>query len=717
MFFTYLIVIATCVLMYTGFVLFENYQITSMQRERDSEYTLNEISDIIDERILDAQNAVQNLRFSSAMKNLYMAIKLGSTLDAYDSQLIASEMHSAVTSRGFSIYGITIFADNSEKAYSSSGVIYLPNKYTRPEDRQLPFYAVGTVVDILGLEGQNWYAYNKINLIYCDNYTYQNGTSIGTICVMMDMSDIESEIKKVLGSDEGIAAFYNGEELFTVGDCSGSEIFTSVSRKNSEITFELHTSPNRILVNWLAIMPILIGIVVVSIFFIWLAYWESKKYYQPIDEINRLVSQAPITEAEDELSSITRGIEQLIGEKNSYREQMLTISPYAGAGVMQAIVSGEPDQDKISILSVEDFLDLKRPYYIVSVVNFAYEGSTEKRHTLSQTVENVLGQIVEMFTTEECRVSYYFKDIFNSYLILNYDDEGDKDELFFSIHRTISALISDAHCAVSMGVDRQRDDITELKDACENAMKALDGVLRDSRGEIFFHEENPEEVVSYYFPGDFRTKLQICLEKRDRISVHELLFDIYKKNLDLDAPSEVYRALLDEVHLSIIKQLREMTQLRTVHLNVDKPLGLVTLQEAFDYYDAALISAIDYLDLQGDKVKADKMLDDEIITYVDEHYCDEDISLQTLSDRFNVSNKYLILLFKQKFNNTYLQYLQNKRIGKAIELLKEGKMSLSEIGVACGYSNQLTFRRNFKSLVGCNPSDFQLDLAKNDPAR
>ena len=55
MFFTYLIVIATCVLMYTGFVLFENYQITSMQRERDSEYTLNEISDIIDERILDAQ--------------------------------------------------------------------------------------------------------------------------------------------------------------------------------------------------------------------------------------------------------------------------------------------------------------------------------------------------------------------------------------------------------------------------------------------------------------------------------------------------------------------------------------------------------------------------------------------------------------------------------------------------------------------------------------
>lgn len=708
MFFSYLIVIASCVLLYTGFILFENYQISSMQQERDNEYTLSEISDIIDQRVLDAQNAVQNLRFSSSMKNLYMAIKLGTTIDAYESQLIASEMRGAVTSRGFSLYGITIFAYNSEKAYSSSGVIYLPDKFIKPENKELPFYSVGTVVDTLDLQGQQWYAFNKTNLIYCDEYTYQYGTSVGTICVLMDMSDIESEIKKVLGTEEGVTAFYNGEELFSVGDISGKTVFTTTSRQTNTITFELHSTGTRLFSNWIAIMPILIVIIVVSMFFIWLAYWESKKYYQPIDEISRLVSQAPAAENDDELSSITKGIEKLIGEKNSYREQMLTISPYAGAGMMQAIVNGKEDQDKISIQSVENFLDLKRPYYIVSVVNFAYEGGSAQKHVLSQAVENVLSQTTDMFTTEECGVTYYFKDIFNSYLILNYDEDGDKDELFFNIHKTISALIATDHCVVSMGVDRQRDDITELKEACENAMKALDGVLRDSRGELFFHEDGQIEGVTYYFPSDFRIRLQLCLEKRDRIGVHELLFSIYKKNLDLDAPSEVYRALLDEVHLSIIKQLRDMTQLRTVHLNVDKPMGLITLQEAFDYYDAALISAIDYLESMDDAAQEDQMLDETIVKYVDENFCKEDISLQSLSDRFNVSNKYILLLFKHRYSTTYLQYIQNKRIEMAIELIKEGRFSLADIGTKCGYANQLTFRRNFKSIVGCNPSEYLL---------
>nr|MCR4588841.1 AraC family transcriptional regulator [Lachnospiraceae bacterium] len=704
-FLSYILVIMLGMVMYTAFLMYENYQVVSMQNQRESDYMAQEIVDILDVRFSDAENAVQNLRFSTVMKNLYMSIRTDSVLEAYNAKLVYAELRTAVTSRGFSLYGITIFPYGSTKAYSSSGTVFLQQEFEAPQE-SLPFTAVGTAVDVLGLEGQEWIAFNKENILYCDRYTYQYGTNEGVICVLIDLADVQREMKKVLDENTGVRVLKDGAELFSLGNVEGRCESTLSCSDAKDLQVELYSSKGFFVNNGLAVVPVITVILLLTLFFIWLAYWESKRYYQPIDKINQLFSQVPDREDEDELNRITESIEQLIGEKNSYREKMLTISPYAEAGMMQAIVSGTAEQERISILSDENFLDLKRPYYIVSVVNFAYEGKRPSNEKLREQVESVLDRTVETFSSEEMHIVYYFRDIFNSYLILNFDEDSVQDDLFFSIHKHIAASVSDSHCMVSMGVDRVRDDITELKEACENATRALDGVLRDSRGEIFFHEVTTPERISYYFPADFRHKLQQCLEKRDRVGVHELLFDIYKKNLDKDASAEVYRALLDEVHLSIIKQLRDMTILRTVHVKVERPTGLITLQEAFDYYDAALMTAIDYLDAQSEDAREDIKLDESIISYVEEHYCDEEMSLQFLSDRFNVSNKYLLLLFKERYNTTYLQFIQTRRIHKAAELLKEGRLSLTEVGEACGYTNQLTFRRNFKSIMGCNPSEY-----------
>ena len=132
-----------------------------------------------------------------------------------------------------------------------------------------------------------------------------------------------------------------------------------------------------------------------------------------------------------------------------------------------------------------------------------------------------------------------------------------------------------------------------------------------------------------------------------------------------------------------------------------------TLQEIFDYYDAALLSVIDTLHEQAEQVEEDSRLEEDIAEYIDAHYCDADLSMQSLTSKFNVSNKYLSLLCKGRFGVTYLQYIQSKRIEKAAELLREKQYSLTEIGIMCGYTNQLTFRRNFKSIMGVNPSVYQ----------
>ncbi len=148
-------------------------------------------------------------------------------------------------------------------------------------------------------------------------------------------------------------------------------------------------------------------------------------------------------------------------------------------------------------------------------------------------------------------------------------------------------------------------------------------------------------------------------------------------------------------------------KLNTTHINIEKYRGLATLQEVFDYYEAALCSIADSLHEQAVQAEADSRLEDEIIQYIDENCYDSELSLQSISEHFKVSSKYLSLLCRKRYGVTYLQHIQNRRIRRAAELLNEKKYSLSEVAILCGYTNQLTFRRKFKSIMGINPSDYE----------
>ncbi|MDD7040219.1 MAG: helix-turn-helix domain-containing protein, partial [Alistipes senegalensis] len=74
---------------------------------------------------------------------------------------------------------------------------------------------------------------------------------------------------------------------------------------------------------------------------------------------------------------------------------------------------------------------------------------------------------------------------------------------------------------------------------------------------------------------------------------------------------------------------------------------------------------------------------------------------------FGVSNKYISLMCKKHLGVTYLQYVQEKRIRAAIELMETTDDALEVIAGKVGYTNILTFRRNFKTVMGVNPSEYK----------
>jgi len=92
--------------------------------------------------------------------------------------------------------------------------------------------------------------------------------------------------------------------------------------------------------------------------------------------------------------------------------------------------------------------------------------------------------------------------------------------------------------------------------------------------------------------------------------------------------------------------------------------------------------------------------------YIHEHY-GEDINFEELADTIGVSYSYLRRLYNEKLNMSITDYLNNYRIEKAKNLLKNSSLTLQKIAQSVGYSNIQSFKRYFKKYEGITPSEYK----------
>lgn len=95
-----------------------------------------------------------------------------------------------------------------------------------------------------------------------------------------------------------------------------------------------------------------------------------------------------------------------------------------------------------------------------------------------------------------------------------------------------------------------------------------------------------------------------------------------------------------------------------------------------------------------------------ILDYVENRYA-EDLSLELLADKLNLSVAYLSVYIKEKTGTNFSEHLNAIRIRKAKELLTEHNLSVQEIGLQIGYQNVTSFIRMFKKITGIPPGEYR----------
>jgi len=96
----------------------------------------------------------------------------------------------------------------------------------------------------------------------------------------------------------------------------------------------------------------------------------------------------------------------------------------------------------------------------------------------------------------------------------------------------------------------------------------------------------------------------------------------------------------------------------------------------------------------------------EAASYLHVHF-PENVSLAGTAEHINANPSYLSRLFRQTTGMTFREYLNMIRIEEAKRLLSATDYPVSEIAIACGFSDQSHFARVFKKSTGLTPKNYR----------
>ena len=87
------------------------------------------------------------------------------------------------------------------------------------------------------------------------------------------------------------------------------------------------------------------------------------------------------------------------------------------------------------------------------------------------------------------------------------------------------------------------------------------------------------------------------------------------------------------------------------------------------------------------------------------------LDIPTLARIAYVSEAHFIRTFRATFGETPHRYLQRRRVERAMFMLRETELGVSEICLEVGFASIGSFGRTFREIVGKSPTGYRLEAA------
>ncbi len=270
------------------------------------------------------------------------------------------------------------------------------------------------------------------------------------------------------------------------------------------------------------------------------------------------------------------------------------------------------------------------------------------------------------------------------------------------------------------GIGTQVDRLTVLSQSYENAARAFSYRFIFENNDII----NSNQISSFRQHDDDDTILSelelesLDLKKADAFlksgEADEITYFIDEFLISIGSASEksflFKQYIIMNIYFTVVAFLKEIG---SPDITIEEPFkGLEGIkkmyynnQKAKDYIFRIFSIAIERRDALRNK-RYHRIID-QAKEYINEHFADEDISLNETAAYVNLSPSHFSSVFSKETGKSFIRYLTDLRMSKAREMLKCTDMLISDISMAVGYKDAHYFSYLFKKAHACSPMQYR----------
>ncbi len=712
---SYLIIICISTLVYLFMMVYETKEVSYEKKEQHYNSEIDKLSNSIDSVLMDAMIISSNINASDIINDYAMQTKGIIPDNVSDAEVVSEVKNYTVSRYNINIYDTLFFISDNKKAFSTIQSYDLFKQYkggvqTKLLEQNISLNKLLNMRCIDVLFQKNFAIYTqKYNSVYAN----------GLICVLFDKSSIDSIIQDLFKNEDNIRIYMGDDVIYEAGTIKNPVTYSTFSALNNKYEYKIEVDKSNfgIMLNNRTLF-IFVTVQVLGIILIIAAAIISGKFYKPVGVVEKLIGlnddkagtdDAGNNKKNGEFDIISEKIRNLIFENADYKEKMLSIRQYAQKGLLHGVLSNGISSDSSDIMRNNDYGIISKKYYFIADVNIAYVGKGTPEAAYFSYIRSIIEKVSDELSDEETDILLCDKDRFDIYMIINSDNNEGIEDIFYELYRKVSEYMDNPSYAITIGVDKCRTDIKEISEACHNCDEALNNIITAGRNAVYYYEpENDKSVDMYYFPTDAVSRLSTYIKDNDNEKIKDFLEDIMNINIKKYSDNiRVMNILVDELHITTVKVIKNVFGEHSSGFKLEKLKFTATIEEIFNYYIEIYNVACNEYSMVKKEVVELSGTDREIINEINNNLTNEELSLAYLTDKFNVNNKYISTVCKKMLGKTYIQYVQEKRVELAIGYINKGGYTLDEIAELCGYTSTLTFRRNFKSVTGVNPSEYK----------
>lgn len=465
----------------------------------------------------------------------------------------------------------------------------------------------------------------------------------------------------------------------------------------------------------MAIAAVLLGV-------IWLIY-VTKRNYKPIGQIVSLIQTSSLTNKEagkpeeNEFGFIRGALENMMEEMQRIRQQNLDIFIRQKKHRFQEAMEGAvPINEKEWVSDLKKYnLDvdgMKAYVQVLEIDGYHSFAQTYNKHDQS-LLKFLLSSVVQ--ETVQIREAFIWAEWMTDRRLAAIVWIPDEEKMMALRDETAALVIQwvklNLSFTVTLGQGDTASSLEELRRSYEIADSMLQYKAVLGTGRVILPEEvtRPQTMSHEYFHTIYSFTQAFRLPDQEW---NGHLDDLFKQIRDSISSRKEIESLLQFLHQNLDRVFLELSkEYRNVWKETEKEL--LQLEEQWETVEELHRSCCQLFGAASVKMNSlrdshhNRIVICDIRSYIEEHYANPELSLDHLSDKFQLNAKNISKLFKEEFGENFVDFLIGLRIKNAQTSLLDTEKSLQEIGLEVGYYNYNSFNRAFKNIAGVSPSDFR----------